>query len=145
LVISGIVFAGCHSNHSVFIRHTKSGSVILTVYIDNILLTVSDSVALAETNEYPKCHFVTKNMEKPKYFLEIEVAYQEHGLLLSHRKYAFEKTGLLRCKPASTPIETNVNLWCEDSHALDDPRQYGRLIEKLIYLTVIKPDIIFAV
>jgi len=35
-------FQKCHSNHSVFIYHSSPGSVILTIYIDNILLTGSD-------------------------------------------------------------------------------------------------------
>ena len=47
MVISGIEFA-CHSDHLVFVRRTKSGSVILDVYIDDILLTGSDSVALVK-------------------------------------------------------------------------------------------------
>jgi len=42
-------------------------------------------------------------------------------------------------------MKVNVNLWCDDSHSLNDPGQYRRLIEKLIYLIVIKPDISFAV
>jgi len=54
MVISGIKFARCHSDHSVFVRRTKFGSIILTVYVDDILLTRSDSVALAETKEYLK-------------------------------------------------------------------------------------------
>jgi len=83
IVISGIGFAHCHSDHSLFVRRTKSGSVILAVYVDDILLTGSDSVALVETKEYLKRHFVTKNMGKSRYFLGIEVAYQKHGLLLS--------------------------------------------------------------
>jgi len=45
-------------------------------------------VALAETKEYLKRYFVTKDMGKPKYFLRIEVAYQKHELLLSQKKYA---------------------------------------------------------
>ena len=52
---------------------------------------------------------------------------------------------MLGCKPASTPMEVNVNLWCDNSHLLDDPGQYRRLIGKLVYLTVIRPDITFAV
>jgi len=48
-------------------------------------------------------------------------------------------------KPASTLIETNVNLWCDSSHLLDDPEQYKRLIGKLIYLIITRPDITFAV
>jgi len=38
-----------------------------------------------------------------------------------------------------------VDLWFDDSHTLDDPGIYKRLIEKLIYLTITRPDITFAV
>jgi len=41
MVISDIGFARCYSDHSVFVRRTKSGLVILTEYIDDILLTGS--------------------------------------------------------------------------------------------------------
>jgi len=41
-------------------------------------------------------------------------------------------------------MEVNVDLWCDDN-LLDDPEQYRRLIRKLIYLTVIRPNITFAV
>ena len=38
-----------------------------------------------------------------------------------------------------------MNLWCDSSRPLDDPGQYRRLIEKLIYLTITRPDITFTV
>ena len=63
-------------------------------------------------------------MGKLRYFLGIEVAYQKHGLLLSQRKYTLdllEETGMLGCKPASTPMKTNLDLWCDNRHLLDDP------------------------
>ena len=49
------------------------------MYIDDVLLTGSDSMALAEIKEYLKNNIVTKDMGKPRYFLGIEVAYQKHG------------------------------------------------------------------
>jgi len=86
-----ISFARCHSNHSVFVRRTKYGSMILTVYVKDKLLIENDSVALAEKKKYLKRHFMTKDMGKPKYFLRIEISYQKHGLLLlSQRKYALD-------------------------------------------------------
>ena len=91
---------------------------------------------------------MTKDIGKSRYFLEIKVAYQKHGLPLSQRKYTFdllEKTDILGCKPASILMKVNVDLWCDNSHLLDDPRQFRRLIEKLIYLIIIRPDITFAV
>ena len=42
-------------------------------------------------------------------------------------------------------LKANVHLWCDSSHFLDDLGQYWRLIGKLIYLTVARPDITFAV
>ena len=81
-----------------FVRRTKSGLVILAVYVDDILLIGSDSMALTEIKEYFKRYFMTKNMRKPRYFLGIEVAYQKYDLLLSQRKYTldlFEKTCML--------------------------------------------------
>ena len=98
MVISSICFARCQSDHSIFVCRTKSSSVTLVVYANDILLTRSDSAALEETKEYLKRYFVTKDIGKLKYFLRIEVAYQKHGLLLSQRKYALDllkKIGLL--------------------------------------------------
>jgi len=80
--------------------------------------------------------------------LGIEVANQKQSLLLSQRKYALnllKEVKLLGCKPTNTPMKAIVDLWFDDSHTLDDPRRYRRLIEKLIYLTITRPDITFAV
>ena len=96
-----------------FIRRTRSGIVVLTVYVDDILLTSSDSAGIVETKIYLKRHFVTKNMGRQKYFLRIEVAYQKHSILLSQRKYALnlqEETSFLGCKHVNTPMEVNVYL-----------------------------------
>ena len=49
------------------------------------------------------------------------------------------------CKSVGTPRKTNVNLLFDGSLILDDPRKYRKLIEKLIYLTIIGSNITFAV
>ena len=107
ITIFGIDFHRCHSNHSVFVRHTKYGIVVLAVYVGDILLTSSDSAGLLETKEYLKRNFVTKDMERPKYFLGIEVAHKKHSVFLSQRKYALdllEETWLLGCKFAGFKV-----------------------------------------
>ena len=103
MVIFGIGFAHCHSYRSVFVCHTKFGSVILVAYVDDILLTGSDSVALTETKEYLKRYFVTKDMGKPRYFLGLKflikgmVYFYLRGRihLISLRKLACWGTNLL--------------------------------------------------
>jgi len=57
--------------------------VILATYVDYILPIGSDSAGLMETKEYLRHYFVTKDMDKPKYFFGIEMAHQKYGILLS--------------------------------------------------------------
>ena len=96
------------ADHSVFYRKTACECVLLVVYVDDILVTDNDKKDIEEIKEYLRTHFVTKNMEKPRYFLDIEFAYTNEKMTLSQRKYVLDllqETGLFRCKPESTPIE----------------------------------------
>jgi hypothetical protein len=95
-----------------------------------------------------KNKFDIKDLGKLSYFLEIEIAYSNKGLFLSQRKYTLnllKETEKLGAKPANTPMKTNTKLRLEECELLVDIWQYQRLVGKLIYLTVIKPDISFAV
>jgi hypothetical protein len=98
---------------------------------------------------YLKNEFDIKDLGKLKYFLGIEIAYsKEKGLFLSQRKYVLDllnETGKLGAKPANTPMEPNKKLYLDEGELLKDIGQYQRLVGKLIYLTVTRPDISFAV
>jgi hypothetical protein len=56
-----------------------------------------------------------------------------------------KETEKLGCKPISTPIDSNIKLNTEDGEPLKDIHHFQRLIGKLIYLTVTRPDLSFAV
>ena len=141
-------FRQCAVDHLVFIKSGAAGYVFLPVYVDDILLTGGDTTGIAQTKEYLSTYFVTKDMGKPKYFLRIEFAYSKDKMTLSQRKYVLDllyETGLLGCKPESTPIEQNPPFWDKTSVLLKEPDRYRCLIGELIYLTVTRPDISFAV
>ena len=53
------------------------------MYVDDILLTESDSVGLLETKEYLRRHFVIKGMSKPKYFLGLKLHTKNISVLCS--------------------------------------------------------------
>ncbi|KAL0288861.1 UNVERIFIED_CONTAM: Retrovirus-related Pol polyprotein from transposon RE1 [Sesamum angustifolium] len=101
-IIGEFGFLRCQIDHSVFVQTTKSGMVVLAVYVDDILITGSDIVGIEEAKTYLQKHFVTKDLGRPKYFLGIKIAYSKHGVSLSQRKYAcdlFQEAALLGTKP----------------------------------------------
>ncbi|GAV90402.1 hypothetical protein CFOL_v3_33811, partial [Cephalotus follicularis] len=77
----------------------------------------------------------------------IEVATSSKGLFISQRKYVIDllkETGKLAAKPADTPMDYNSKFE-GDTTPLSDPRQFQRLVGKLIYLTITRPDISYTV
>ena len=91
---------------------------------------------------------MTKDMGRPRYFLKIEIAYSKHGVVFSQQKYTLDllqETGLLGCKTVHTPIGTDIDLWHEIGSLFEDISQYRRLVCKLIFLTVRRPDIAYVV
>ena len=141
-------FQKCYSEYSVFIHKTSSDTVILSIYVDNILLIVSDVDAIEKTKEYFKTQFVIEGMGMPKYFLEIEIAYSKHRVLVSQQKYTLnllQKNGLIGCKPVHTPMNTDTDLWDDTGPLFEDVSQYKRFVGKLIYLSVTRHDIAYVV
>ncbi|XP_077217898.1 uncharacterized protein LOC143852403 [Tasmannia lanceolata] len=138
----------CAVDHSVFSSHSTTGCVLLIVYVDDIIITGSDSEGIRRLKTFLQNEFSTKDLGRLRYFLGIEVAYSTRGLSLSQRKYVLdllEETGHLGVKPASAPMDPNRKLLLEEGDLLDDPGRYRRLVGKLIYLTVTRPDISFVV
>ncbi|RVW61630.1 Retrovirus-related Pol polyprotein from transposon RE1 [Vitis vinifera] len=135
------------ADHSVFYHHNSLGQCIyLVVYVDDIVITGSDQDGIQKTKATSFTHFQTKDLGKLKYFLGIEIAQSSSGVVLSQRKYALdilEETGMLDCKPVDTPMDPNVKLVPGQGEPLGDPGRYRRLVGKLNYLTITRPDISF--
>ncbi|XP_041026996.1 uncharacterized mitochondrial protein AtMg00810-like [Juglans microcarpa x Juglans regia] len=54
-------------------------------------------------------------------------------------------TGNLGSKPAAFPMESNLKLTVDDPELYEDPSEYRRLVGRLLYLTITKPDLAYSI
>nr|KYP55409.1 Retrovirus-related Pol polyprotein from transposon TNT 1-94 [Cajanus cajan] len=135
-------------DHSVFYRHSTAWCIYLIVYVDDIVLTGSDHHDISQIKQHLCHHFQTKDLEKLRYFLGIEVAQSTNGIVISQRKYALdilEKIELMSSKPIDTPMDPKAKLLPSQGEPFSDPERYKRLVGKLNYLMVTRPNISFVV
>ena len=52
---------------------------------------------------------------------------------------------MLDCKPVNTPMDPNIKPVPGQREPLRDPRRYRRLVGRLNYLTITRPNIYFLV
>ncbi|KAK3042006.1 hypothetical protein RJ639_001708 [Escallonia herrerae] len=113
-------FIQSQSNHSLFIFTRQGSFIVVLIYVDDVIVTGTDSAKISWLKHYLDAKFHIKDLGKLKYFLGIEVARSSDGIELSQRKYVLDiltKCGLTGCKPSSSPIhqlDLNSGELCDD-------------------------------
>ncbi|KAJ3687146.1 hypothetical protein LUZ61_016310 [Rhynchospora tenuis] len=141
-------FIQSYADYSLFTLEKKDISLAILVYVDDLVIAGNNSKAIDQFKQYLSSTFYMKDLGALKYFLEIEIARSPSGLFLCQRKYTLDilaECGLLGAKPVAFPIEQNHNLSTADGAPMDDPERYRRLVGRLIYLTITRPDLCYSV
>jgi hypothetical protein len=140
-------FTQSKADYSLFTCRKGKTFTALLIYVDDILITGNDVNAIAALKQFLHSHCRNKYLGDLKYFLGIEVSRSKKGISISQRKYTMEilkDGGFLGAKPVSFPMEQNMKL-SDSGELLKDPSQYRRLVGRLIYLTITRPDITYSV
>ena len=146
--LKGYGFIQSYSDYSLFTYSKGTVRVNVLVYVDDLIISGNDSAALTVFKAYLSDCFKMKDLGSLKYFLGIEVARSSLGLFLCQRKYTLDiisETGLLGAKPSAFPIEQNHKLGLATGEFVPDPESYRRLVGRLIYLAVTRPDLAYSV
>lgn len=143
-----IGFSQSKADHSLFIWDKNGTYIAILIYVDDVIITGNNIERIQQIKAQLDNAFSIKDLGQLKYFLGIEVAKTENGLVLSQRKYVLDilqDSGMLGCKPSKFPIEQNVKLDRGENEKKVDSRQYRRLVGRLLYLQATRPDITYSV
>jgi hypothetical protein len=120
----------------------------ILIYVDDIIITYSKPSAIDELLLVLKSDFAVKDLGCLNFFLGIEVIRNEHGALLSQKRYILDllkRNHMIDAKPVSSPMATTTVLSTLEGEPLADPTPYRSAVGALQYLAITRPDIAFVV
>ena len=137
-----------HYDSALFLRRNNKGTILLLMYVDDMIITGDDLSGIQELKDFLSQQFEMKDLGHLNYFLGLEIIHSTDGLYITQAKNASEllsQAGLTASKTVDTPVELNAHLTPSGGKPLSNPSLYRRLVGSLVYLTVTRPDISYAV
>uniref|UniRef100_A0A2N9IR27 Reverse transcriptase Ty1/copia-type domain-containing protein n=1 Tax=Fagus sylvatica TaxID=28930 RepID=A0A2N9IR27_FAGSY len=141
-------FHGSLSDTSLFIYKSKSFTMFILIYVDDIIITCSNPVEIDELLILLRSDFAVKDLGKLNYYLGVEVIPNAHGTLLSQQRYIVDllkRTKILEAKPVSSPMASTTSLTAHEGEYFLDVTLFRCTVGALQYLFLTRPDIAFAV
>lgn len=118
------------------------------IYVDDFLVASNSNDSIASLRHFLNSKFKIKDLGCLRYFLGLEIARSSKVIHICQRKYALDilaDSGMLGCKPLKLPLDQHFKISKAKGQPLPDPSIFRRLIGRLLYLTITRLDICFAV
>lgn len=136
------------ADHCLFTKGTESSFMTLLVYVDDVLIVGPDKGVIQNVKRFLNQQFTIKDLGYIRYFLGLELARSPSGMFLHQQKYVMDllkDVGLINTKSVSTPMFRNAKFSSEEGDLITNLDSYRRLIGRLLYLGLARPDITFSV
>jgi hypothetical protein len=141
-------FKHCESDHSLYVLHTHGNTLIIVVYVDDLVITGNNIDLILRLKKQLVDSFDMTDLGILHYFLGLQVLPLSDGLFISQSKYVMDLLTHFKmeyCKPCATPFQSGVKLSKTCQSPKVDATLYRQLVDSLIYLTHSRPDISFVV
>ena len=141
-------FVKCPYEHAVYTRREGSETLILGVYVDDLLITGTNIANIVSFKKQMAREFDMTDLGTLSYYLGLEVEQRKGSIKLKQTAYAkkvLEKTGMSECNPVKYPMEHKIQLTKDEGGEPVDPTQFKSMVGGLRYLVHTRPDIAYAV
>ncbi|GKB35584.1 retrovirus-related pol polyprotein from transposon TNT 1-94 [Tanacetum coccineum] len=131
-----------------FIRKTGKHTLHVQIYVDDIIFASTDPRDCDRFSNETSSKFQMSMMGQIFFFLGLQISQNPRGIFINQSKYAKEiikNFELHNSDPVDTPIVDQTKLDEDLSGIPVDQTRYRGMIGCLMYLTVSRPDLVFAV
>lgn len=146
--LESLGFVRCPYEHVVYTKLVGKESLIVGVYVDDLLVTGTNLNLIKEFKEQMHSKFDMSDLGKLSYYLGIEVKQGEDCIQLKQSGYArkvLEKANMLGCNPTKFPMDPKLQITKDEKGTPVDPTKFKSLVGGLRYLVHTRPDIAFSV
>nr|GEV21950.1 copia protein [Tanacetum cinerariifolium] len=135
-------------DQTLFIKKQKGNILMVQVYVDDIFFGSTNKDLCKAFEKLMKDKFQMSSMGELTFFLGLQLKQKQDRIFISQDKYLakiLRKFGVTDGRSASTPIDTEKPLLKDPDGEDVDVHTYRSMIGSLIYLTLSRLDILFAV
>jgi len=136
-------------DYTLFTKSCQNGDFLaILIYVDDMILAATNETVLTELKKYLHTKFHMKDLGVLSYFLGLEITPSPKGFFLCQKKYIQDmlfEMHMEHSKPHQLPMGSHIKLTNFVRKKLTSPDVFRRLVGKLIYLTITRLDISFAV
>ncbi|GJU65420.1 retrovirus-related pol polyprotein from transposon TNT 1-94 [Tanacetum coccineum] len=148
IVVTSLGFVSSHHDSALFVKHSSVGRIVLSLYVDDMIITKDDCVGIESLKLKLVHRFAMENLGLPHYFLGIEVASSPKGYILSQSNYIadlLDRERITYKMIEDIPIDAKAKYTPTDGDPLPYPSLYQTIVGNLVYRTVTCPYISYAV
>ena len=98
---------------TLFLRRTDKGTILLLLYVDDMIITSDDLSGIQELKNFLSQQFEMKVLRHLSYFLGLEITHSIDGLYITQAKQTsklLSRAGLTNSKTVDTLVELNAHL-----------------------------------
>lgn len=127
----------------IYTKHVKDSTIIMLVWVDDIIIAASSESSLVEVKNLLKNRFKMTDLGQLNCFLGIQFKFENGVIKMNQTRYLKKvlcRYNMNDCKPKATPSELKL-IFSDDREVVDETK-YREMVGSLVYaMTCTRPDL----